>query len=128
MNIKKVAEITKLSADTIRYYERIGIIGPVPRQENGIRNFNNRSLNQLKFVKIMRNAGMSIEALKQYIDLIYEDNDATIPARKAMLVEAANEMTEKINNLVTARSYLTNKIDNYYGHMRTVENKLFHDK
>ena len=118
MNIKKVAEITKLSADTIRYYERIGIIGPVPRQENGIRNFNDRSLNQLKFVKIMRNAGMSIEALKQYIDLIYEDNDATIPARKAMLVEAANEMTEKINNLVTARSYLTNKIDNYYGHMR----------
>ncbi|GEL84810.1 Uncharacterised protein [Leuconostoc mesenteroides] len=71
---------------------------------------------------------MSIEALKQYIDLIYEDNDATIPARKAMLVEAANEMTEKINNLVTARSYLTNKIDNYYGHMRTVENKLFQDK
>ncbi len=72
MNIKKVAEITKLSADTIRYYERIGIIGPVPRQENGIRNFNDRSLNQLKFVKIMRNAGMSIEALKQYIDLMLQ--------------------------------------------------------
>lgn len=128
MNIKKAAEVTKLTADTIRYYERVGIIGIVPRLENGIRDFDERSINQLHFAKIMRNAGMSIEALKQYIDLIYEDDDTTIPARKAMLNDAADEMDEKINELVTARDYLRDKIENYYGHMRDAEQKLVSDK
>ncbi|MGQ2286476.1 MerR family transcriptional regulator [Leuconostoc mesenteroides] len=128
MNIKKAVQITGLTADTIRYYERIGIIGSVPRLENGIRDFDDRSINQLHFAKVMRTAGMSIEALKQYIDFIYEDDDATIPARKAMLIDAADEMDEKINSLVTARDYLRYKVKNYYGHMRDTEQKLVDDK
>ncbi|WP_349549783.1 MerR family transcriptional regulator [Leuconostoc pseudomesenteroides] len=128
MNIKKAVQITGLTADTIRYYERIGIIGSVPRLENGIRDFDDRSINQLHFAKVMRTAGMSIEALKQYIDFIYEDDDATIPARKAMLIDAADEMDEKINSLVTARDYLRDKVKNYYGHMRDTEQKLVDDK
>lgn len=128
MNIKKAVQITGLTADTIRYYERIGIIGSVSRLENGIRDFDDRSINQLHFAKVMRTAGMSIEALKQYIDFIYEDDDATIPARKAMLIDAADEMDEKINNLVTARDYLRDKVKNYYGHMRDTEQKLVDDK
>lgn len=128
MNIKKAVQITGLTADTIRYYERIGIIGSVPRLENGIRDFDDRSINQLHFAKVMRTAGMSIEALKQYIDFIYEDDDATIPARKAMLIDVADEMDEKINSLVTARDYLRDKVKNYYGHMRDTEQKLVDDK
>ncbi|CAH1851960.1 MerR family transcriptional regulator [Convivina praedatoris] len=125
MNIKKAADLTDLSADTIRYYERVGIIGPVPRLENGIRDFGERSINQLNFARIMRNAGMSIELLKQYIDLIYADDDQTIPARKEMLQEAADEMDSKIEKLTTARDYLNHKIQNYYGHMRDTERNLF---
>jgi len=128
MHIKKAVQITGLTADTIRYYERIGIIGSVPRLENGIRDFDDRSINQLHFAKVMRTAGMSIEALKQYIDFIYEDDDATIPARKAMLIDAADEIDEKINSLVTARDYLRYKVKNYYGHMRDTEQKLVDDK
>ncbi|ARR89826.1 MULTISPECIES: MerR family transcriptional regulator [Leuconostoc] len=126
--MKKAVQITGLTADTIRYYERIGIIGSVPRLENGIRDFDDRSINQLHFAKVMRTAGMSIEALKQYIDFIYEDDDATIPARKAMLIDAADEIDEKINSLVTARDYLRYKVKNYYGHMRDTEQKLVDDK
>ncbi|RDF88624.1 MerR family transcriptional regulator [Leuconostoc mesenteroides] len=125
--MKKAVQITGLTADTIRYYERIGIIGSVPRLENGIRDFDDRSINQLHFAKVMRTAGMSIEALKQYIDFIYEDDDATIPARKAMLIDAADEIDEKINSLVTARDYLRYKVKNYYGHMRDTEQKLVDD-
>lgn len=128
MNIKKAVQITGLTADTIRYYERIGIIETVPRLENGIRDFDDRSINQLHFAKVMRTAGMSIEALKQYIDFIYEDDDSTIPARKAMLNDAADEMDEKINSLITARDYLRDKVKNYYGHMRDTEQKLVDDK
>ncbi|MEQ7177602.1 MerR family transcriptional regulator [Enterococcus thailandicus] len=73
MNIKEAANLTGLSNDTIRYYERIGIIMPVPRQENGLRDFSERSINQLKFAKTMRNAGMGVESLREYVAMIYEN-------------------------------------------------------
>ncbi|MDF7637007.1 MerR family transcriptional regulator [Leuconostocaceae bacterium ESL0958] len=124
MNIKKAAAETGLTADTIRYYERIGIIGPVPRLANDIRDFGQRSLNQLHFAKVMRQAGMSIELLKQYIDYIYEDDDETVPARKALLAEAAENMSQKIQALTEARDYLHYKIEHYDSHMRSSEQHL----
>ncbi|WP_216361679.1 MerR family transcriptional regulator [Listeria ivanovii] len=89
MNIKEAAKITGLTNDTIRYYERIGIIMPIPRQDNGLRDFTERSINQLKFAKTMRSAGMGVESLREYVAMIYENDDSTIVARKALLTEQA---------------------------------------
>lgn len=86
MNIKKASELSGLSADTIRYYERIGIIPPIPRTANGIREFGERELGWLEFTKHFRDAGMSIEALAEYINL-FQQGDATIPARIELLQE-----------------------------------------
>ncbi|MDT2750812.1 MULTISPECIES: MerR family transcriptional regulator [Enterococcus] len=124
MNIKEAANLTGLSNDTIRYYERIGIIMPVPRQENGLRNFSERSINQLKFAKTMRNAGMGVESLREYVAMIYENDDSTIPARKALLLEQAELMQEKITKMQEAHDYLLFKVENYEGHMRESEQKL----
>lgn len=124
MNIKEAANLTGLSNDTIRYYERIGIIMPVPRQENGLRDFSERSINQLKFAKTMRNAGMGVESLREYVAMIYENNDSTIPARKALLLEQAELMQEKITKMQEAHGYLLFKVENYEGHMRKSEEKL----
>ncbi|MFB8537312.1 MerR family transcriptional regulator [Enterococcus thailandicus] len=124
MNIKEAANLTGLSNDTIRYYERIGIIMPVPRQENGLRDFSERSINQLKFAKTMRNAGMGVESLREYVAMIYENDDSTIPARKALLLEQAELMKEKITKMQEAHDYLLFKVENYEGHMRESEQKL----
>lgn len=124
MNIKEAANLTGLSNDTIRYYERIGIIMPVPRQENGLRVFSERSINQLKFAKTMRNAGMGVESLREYVAMIYENDDSTIPARKALLLEQAELMQEKITKMQEAHDYLLFKVENYEGHMRESEQKL----
>ncbi|MEX1549894.1 MULTISPECIES: MerR family transcriptional regulator [Enterococcus] len=124
MNIKEAVNLTGLSNDTIRYYERIGIIMPVPRQENGLRNFSERSINQLKFTKTMRNAGMGVESLREYVAMIYENDDSTIPARKALLLEQAELMQEKITKMQEAHDYLLFKVENYEGHMRESEQKL----
>ncbi|WP_270344529.1 MerR family transcriptional regulator [Enterococcus thailandicus] len=124
MNIKEAANLTGLSNDTIRYYERIGNIMPVPRQENGLRNFSERSINQLKFAKTMRNAGMGVESLREYVAMIYENDDSTIPARKALLLEQAELMQEKITKMQEAHDYLLFKVENYEGHMRESEQKL----
>lgn len=123
MNIKEVSSTTGVSADTIRYYERIGLIMPIERV-NGIRKFNERNINQINFAKVMREAGLSIEALKDYVTLVFEDDPTTIPARKDLLGEAIKTLNEKVKEVVEARDYLQWKIDNYDSHMVPSEKKL----
>lgn len=124
MNIKKAAELTGLSNDTIRYYERIGLIMPVPRKENQLRDFTERNINQLNFAKTMRNAGVSVERLREYVGMVFDDDDRTIPARKELLKEQADEMQERIDKMQAAHDHLLYKIENYDSHMRDTENRL----
>lgn len=63
MNIKKVSEQTGISADTIRYYERIGLLPRVTRNKSGVRDFSERDIATLEFVRCFRKAGMSVESL-----------------------------------------------------------------
>lgn len=123
MNIKEASSTTGVSADTIRYYERIGLIMPIERV-NGIRKFNERNINQINFAKTMREAGLSIETLKDYVTLVFEDDPTTIPARKDLLGEAIKTLNEKVKEVADARDYLQWKIDNYDSHMVPSEKKL----
>lgn len=123
MNIKEASSTTGVSADTIRYYERIGLIMPIERV-NGIRKFNERNINQINFAKTMREAGLSIETLKDYVTLVFENDPTTIPARKDILGEAINTLNEKVKEVTDARDYLQWKIDNYDSHMVPSEKKL----
>lgn len=121
MHIKEVTEQTGLSIDTIRYYERIGIIMPIDRESNGIRNFKERNVSQLQFAKRMRSAGLSIESLKDYIDLLMQNNDRTLPARKKLLQNEADKLAQKIADMQDTLQYLQHKIDTYDSHMRQSE-------
>lgn len=123
LNIKEASSTTGISADTIRYYERIGLIMPIERI-NGIRKFNERNINQINFAKTMREAGLSIETLKDYVTLVFENDPTTIPVRKDILGEAINTLNEKVKEVVDARDYLQWKIDNYDSHMVPSEKKL----
>ena len=83
----KIAEVSKrygVSTDTLRYYERIGLLRHVPRNRSGIRDYDEASCNAVEFVKCMRDAGMSIESLVEYMELI-EQGDETRAARKELL-------------------------------------------
>ena len=123
MNIKKASEMTGVSIDTIRYYEKIGLIIPI-KHLNGIRKFNERNINQIIFAKTMRQAGLGIELLKDYVSLVFENDSSTVPARKAILAEAIEKLNDKIDETVKARDYLEWKIDNYDTHMINAENNL----
>ena len=83
MTIKEVSEKYDLSADTIRYYERIGLIPHVPRKENGIRDFDEAACGWVEFSKCMRSAGVQVEALIEYVDLFFKEG--TEEARKDIL-------------------------------------------
>ena len=73
-------------ADTLRYYERVGLIPPVNRNESGIRDYNELDLRRVDFIKCMRSAGLPIEVLIEYVALV-QKGDKTIEARKEILIE-----------------------------------------
>ena len=111
MTIKEVSEKYGLSADTIRYYERIGLIPHVPRKDNGIRDFDEASCGWVEFIKCMRSSGVQVEALVEYVSLFFQDN--TEAARKDILVEQRARLQEQYNQLQTTMSRLDWKISHY---------------
>ena len=86
MKIAEVSEKFGLSADTLRYYERIGLIPAVTRGQNGIRDYTETDIKRVEFVKCMRSAGLSIETLIEYMSLL-QQGDQTIETRKELLKE-----------------------------------------
>ena len=84
MNIKKVSEQTGVSADTIRYYERIGLLPRVRRNKSGIRDFSEQDIATLEFIRCFRRAGMSVESLIEYMNLV-EQGEGTEEARMHLL-------------------------------------------
>ena len=124
MNIKKVSELTGISADTIRYYERIGLIPPVTRNQSGIRDFTEREIGLLEFVRCFRKAGVSVEALIDYVTLL-EEGEGTEEARLAILKEQAEKLDARLEELRAARERLAYKIDNYQELISQSERELF---
>lgn len=127
MNIKKVSELTGVSADTIRYYERIGLIPPVTRNQSGVRNFSDRDISILEFVRYFRGAGVSVESLIDYIGLV-EQGDSTIGARLAILQEEREKLEERVSKLQAALDRLDHKIGNYQNKVVPREHQLFDQK
>ena len=124
MNIKKVSDLTGVSADTIRYYERIGLIPPVTRNQSGIRDFTEREIGLLEFVRCFRKAGVSVEALIDYVALL-EEGEGTEEARLAILKEQAENLDARLEELRAARERLSYKIDNYQEVISRREMELF---
>ena len=111
MTIKEVSEKYDLSADTIRYYERIGLIPHVPRKENGIRDFDETACSWVEFSKCMRSAGVQVEALIEYVDLFFKEG--TEEARKDILVEQRARLQEQYEQLKATMERLDYKIAHY---------------
>ena len=84
MKIAEVSEQYGLSTDTLRYYERIGLIPPINRNQGGIRNYGEVDVMRVEFIKCMRSAGLPIEVLIEYMELV-QQGDQTIEVRKEIL-------------------------------------------
>ena len=65
MTISEVSKKYDISTDTLRYYERIGLLPPVPRTKSGLRDYDENSCKSVEFIKCMRNAGLPIATLPQ---------------------------------------------------------------
>lgn len=123
MTIAEVSKKYDISQDTLRYYERIGLIPPVPRTKSGIRNYDEASCGWVEMMKCMRKAGVQIEALIEYVDL-FQKGDDTIEARKNILVDQREQLISRMEEMQDSLDRLNQKIENYDRDMRNAEKRL----
>lgn len=123
MTIAEVSRQYGLTADTLRYYERIGLIPPVPRTSGGIRDYGEESCRWIELMKCMRKAGVQVEALIEYVSL-FQQGETTAGARKAILVEQRNQLVDRMADMQESINRLNDKIDHYEQELLHTEKQL----
>lgn len=101
-----------MTAHTLRYYERVGLIQPVGRARNGHRRYSEADEAWLNFLHCMRATNMSIREMQRYAEL-REQGEATSLQRRKLLEDHQSAIAAKISELQKAHSLLTHKIANY---------------
>lgn len=112
MKIAEVSERYGISIDALRYYERVGLLPAVNRSENGIRDYNEIDLKRVEFIRCMRNAGLPVDVLVEYVALV-QQGDATIEDRKAILMEQRALLAARIAEMQKTLELLDHKIKVY---------------
>ena len=112
MTIKEVSEKFGISQDTLRYYERVGLIPPVTRSPSGIRDYQESDLGWVENAVCMRNAGVPIEALIEYVKL-YQMGDTTFEARRQLLQEQYDALQEQKEQIEETMKRLAYKVSRY---------------
>ena len=112
LTIQEAAERVGLSIDTLRYYERAGLAPHVVRTSGGQRRYDRTNLAQMRFVTRMRQTGMPIRRIREYLEATIGE-DGSAPERRAILVEHRRSVIEKISTLQEALDLIEHKITLY---------------
>lgn len=112
MTISEAAARTDLTAVTLRYYERVGLIPSIKRKNGGVRDYSEEDIEWIEFIKCMRSAGLSVESLIEYTYL-YQQGTETQTARKQLLIEEREQLVLKYQELGRTLEQLNKKIAYY---------------
>lgn len=123
MTIAEVSRNYGLSQDTLRYYERIGLIPRVNRSKSGIRDYTEENCRWVEFAKCMRGAGLSIEALIEYVAL-FQKGAETEGARRELLIEQRRQLAERMAEMQKTLDRLDGKIARYEERVQKAERGL----
>jgi MerR family transcriptional regulator, aldehyde-responsive regulator len=110
--IRRVSAETGLSADTLRYYERIGILPDIARSDSGHRRFSDGDIGWIKLVQCLRATGMPIEQLHEYAVLM-QQGDATAQDRRRILEDHRRRIKDEMRALKQALELVEQKIAGY---------------
>lgn len=114
MNIKQVSQETQISKDTLRYWEKVGLITDVSRNSSGYRDYTEQQLQQIEYVKCMRAARISIEALLEYTKLSQQGSE-TLAIRKQILIAQRKQIVAQLEHFQTMLELLDKKIEKITG-------------
>ena len=118
MTIKQVCQRYGLTQDTLRYYEKIGVIPPMHRSASGIRDYDEHDLGWVENAVCLRSAGVPVESIAEYVKL-YQAGDETFAARRDLLSHVLADLTEQRSQLDAAIQKLTYKVSRYEAAVRT---------
>ena len=123
MTISEVSQKYGLPADTLRYYEKVGLIPPVNRKESGVRDYTETDCGWVEFIKCMRGAGLSIETLIEYVSLFRRGN-RTLQKRKQLLIKEHDALQQRVEQMQQTLNRLNHKIEVYEEKIVACEKKL----
>ncbi|MDR1530683.1 MAG: MerR family transcriptional regulator [Clostridiales bacterium] len=123
MTIAEVCKKVGLTPDTLRYYERIGLIPNVSRTAGGIRSYTEYDCGWIEFIKCMRGAGVQVEALIEYVKL-FQQGDSTASERKQILIRERDRIAEQLLEMQNTLERLNFKIEKYETDLRNAEKEL----
>lgn len=121
LTIQEAAQATGLSAHTLRYYERLGLIHPISREQNTHRHYTADDVGWIEFILKLRATGMSIKDMQRYAEL-QRQGDSTLPERVEMLKSLRDKVEGHINELNEHLKLICYKIEVY---QKIVEGKVF---
>lgn len=127
MNIAQVSEKFDVTKETLRYWERLRLLPEIPRNESGYRDYGEYELNWIFFIQAMRKAGVSIEALVEFVEL-YRLKTDTRAAQKQLLVEQRDKLEQQKREIEKTLNYLNYKLDNFENHVLNYEIEKLHYK
>ena len=112
LTIRSMADRCGMTAHTLRYYERVGLIQPVGRARNGHRRYTEADAAWLNFLHCMRATNMPIREMQRYAAM-REIGESTMEQRRQLLEEHRATIAAQIAALEKAHALLTHKIENY---------------
>lgn len=112
MSIKQFSQLTGITADTLRYYEKIGLLPPVPRTESGIRSYDANSLAWVQLIQQLKASGLMLEEIQEYIRLARAGN-ATLEKRKSLLFHSRQALQQKLLHMQGLLSKANDLLANY---------------
>lgn len=122
MRITEAAEQSGLNIDTIRYYEKSGLLPEIPRGSDGHRRFSTENIDWLILLGSLRSTGMAMKTMAQFADL-YRQGDHTIPDRRKILLEHAQHLDQKRQDLDRCDELLSYKLKMYDQREREMESE-----
>ncbi len=123
MKISEVSKKYDISAETLRYYEKVGLLPAVQKNSGGIRDYSETDCGWIEFIKCMRSAGLPIEVLKKYIEL-FNMGDNTVEERRQILINERKKLIEKRDAIQNTIDRLDYKIEIYYKNMCEKQKEL----
>ena len=112
MTIKEICEKYDLTPDTLRYYERVGVIPEVNRTKGGIRDYTEEDEKWVENAVCMRSAGVPVEMLIEYVKL-FQEGDGTFQARRDLLAEVRVEIQRQLDKFQDTMDRINYKISRY---------------
>lgn len=112
LSVRRVAEMTGLTAHTLRYYEEAGLLDPIGRTANGHRRYSVEEVEWIRFLGCLRALEMPIRSMHRYVEL-WREGPQTVGERRVLLEEYRSEIRERINELGRNLAAIEEKIELY---------------